>query len=302
MVVGNGQSYYGPVVVGGGGGSGTRVVAQILKELGFYLGADLNPANDNLWFTLLFKRPRWFSESPDEEVFKGLRVFEKAMTGGLGSGLQRDELRFITSATTGMVFSGHNHKGWGRGLWPIKRAAKMFLSKREVGSSACATWGWKEPNTHVYIRYLNDYFDNLKYIHVMRHGLDMAYSTNQAQLYSWGRLFGVQMPNSIQPLPKASLEYWIKSNTTALALGKRLLGGRFFVVNFDRLCSEPRREVKKLVRFLDMDENNVSMDELCSLPKTPLSAGRYRRCELGIFDKDEIDAVRKLGFTVDGQA
>ena len=32
----------GPLVAGGVGGSGTRVVANILQEFGFYLGADLN--------------------------------------------------------------------------------------------------------------------------------------------------------------------------------------------------------------------------------------------------------------------
>ena len=43
-----------PVAIGGIGGSGTRLIAQCLKELGFYLGGDLNQANDNLWFVLLF--------------------------------------------------------------------------------------------------------------------------------------------------------------------------------------------------------------------------------------------------------
>ncbi len=48
----------GPVVIGGVGGSGTRVVAAILSTLGFHLGNDLNESMDNLWTTLLFKRPR----------------------------------------------------------------------------------------------------------------------------------------------------------------------------------------------------------------------------------------------------
>ncbi len=32
----------GPVVIGGVGGSGARVVAQILLQLNYYLGSDLN--------------------------------------------------------------------------------------------------------------------------------------------------------------------------------------------------------------------------------------------------------------------
>ena len=45
-----------PIVIGGVGGSGTRLIAQILKELGYHLGNYLNLSEDNLWFTLLFKR------------------------------------------------------------------------------------------------------------------------------------------------------------------------------------------------------------------------------------------------------
>src|SRR5690625_2359751 len=45
-----------PVAIGALGGSGTRMIAQFLCDAGYYLGDDLNRANDNLWFTLLFRR------------------------------------------------------------------------------------------------------------------------------------------------------------------------------------------------------------------------------------------------------
>ena len=44
-----------PVAIGGVGGSGTRLIANCLEELNYYIGSDLNKAKDNLWFTLLFK-------------------------------------------------------------------------------------------------------------------------------------------------------------------------------------------------------------------------------------------------------
>ena len=46
-----------PVVVGGVGGSGTRVIAQLLQSLDFDMGSDLNESLDDLSFTALFKRP-----------------------------------------------------------------------------------------------------------------------------------------------------------------------------------------------------------------------------------------------------
>ena len=60
------SSHTHPVVIGGVGGSGTRLIAQCLNELGFFLGPDLNEANDNLWFTLLFKRTRILTSSEEE--------------------------------------------------------------------------------------------------------------------------------------------------------------------------------------------------------------------------------------------
>ena len=50
---------HGPIVIGGVGGSGMRVLAKSSRCSGLS-GADLNKASDNLTYTLLFRRPRWF--------------------------------------------------------------------------------------------------------------------------------------------------------------------------------------------------------------------------------------------------
>ncbi|MDX1409058.1 MAG: hypothetical protein R3330_13010, partial [Saprospiraceae bacterium] len=51
-----------PVIVGGIGGSGTRVVAEILQASGVYLGTYLNAALDNVFFArLITKDPEWWT-------------------------------------------------------------------------------------------------------------------------------------------------------------------------------------------------------------------------------------------------
>jgi hypothetical protein len=47
-----------PVVVGGVGGSGTGLVAEILRMLRFDTGHNLNRPLDDRWFALLFRQPR----------------------------------------------------------------------------------------------------------------------------------------------------------------------------------------------------------------------------------------------------
>lgn len=284
-----------PVAIGGVGGSGTRVVAEILKRVGLYIGSDLNPSNDNLWFTLLLKRPAWFiknSVKDETEIYRGLSIFEKAMNGQPVTGMS--DLLFIFHATIDIALRGHDHLHSGRGIWAFKRAMNM-LKTRRCRFSARAAWGWKEPNTHIFIKYLAGHFKQIKYIHVIRHGLDMAYSSNQAQLFNWGRLFGVVTDSSI-PLPKASLQYWIKANKQAIDLGRRLLGKRFLLLNFERLCLNPAYEIDRLLDFLEIGIGSVDIESLVALPRTPKSSGRYKNHDISVFSDEEIVAVKALGF------
>ena len=81
-----------PLVIGGlsaaGAGHETRY-AEIAKRLGVFIGTDLNTANDNLWFTLLLKRPSVRAPGGSDLAGASLDVLTKAMTGG--EQLARDE-------------------------------------------------------------------------------------------------------------------------------------------------------------------------------------------------------------------
>jgi hypothetical protein len=160
-------------------------------------------------------------------------------------------------------------------------------------------WGWKEPNTHIYIEYLSQQFSTLRYIHVLRHGLDMAFSSNQAQLYNWRRMFEIPEPGPSLPLSRASLQYWIRANKRALELGKSLLGDRFYPVNFDALTLVPEQEIRALIDFLGMNVDQKTFDHLKTLAKAPDSKDRYKKFDLSCFSEAEIEAVREFGFAVD---
>ena len=289
----------GPVVVGGVGGSGTRVIAAILGDIGYYIGSDLNKALDNLWFTLLFKRPRWFHRQSNlqDEVNKGLSLFEKIMLRERG--LTSGDYRFLASALWEIMRYGHDHLGSGWGMWPLKRIQTILMHGRQAVASYVG-WGWKEPNTHIFLEYLARYFTDMKYVFVIRHGLDMALSKNQAQLYNWGSLFGVQQPASAQTIPALSLEYWIKANQRAIAIGKELLRERFYVVNFDQLQKSPEEEVEKLLTFLARDvHDGLRIHRLSKRIPLPEYPARYQKSDLSCFPAHYLDEVRKLGFEIE---
>ena len=287
-----------PVVVGGVGGSGTRVVAQILRELGFYIGSDLNRALDNLWFTLLCKRPRWFNLGPEtvrDEVAQSLRVFTKVMHTAEDLTLQ--EFRVVHSARDEIAAHGRANAGIGDGEWAHQRAETLLAA---VGTAdPRASWGFKEPNSHIFLPLLAEQFDGLRFVHVIRHGLDMAFSRNRQQLMNWGPLLGVNAPDDPEGFPEALLRYWLVANHRAIELGTSLLGECFMLLNFDHLCQEPHRVIGDLAAFLTVDLSPSAHRHLATLPKLPQDSGRYKKQDLDLFSLSQRTAVRQLGFVID---
>jgi hypothetical protein len=289
-----------PIVIGGVGGSGTRAIAAILIKAGYFLGDDLNEALDNLWFTLLFKRPRWFycDKNLEKQIPRGLAILEKAMT--CKSGYLINEYSFLLRAVYGMARQGHDHKGSGRGTWPVIRMKRLLQYRQTAATEGYQGWGWKEPNSHLFLEGLNRYYSDFKYIHVIRHGLDMAFSSNQAQLFNWGKYFGVEIPRNPEDLEIAALDYWIKANKKATQLGEKLLDDRFLLVNFDKLCLEPKNEIKRILEFLKIESfsDNDLFEDLRQFKK-PEYLGRYQKHDLSKFSIEKMDEVRNFGFQIE---
>ena len=284
-----------PVVIGGIGGSGTRVVAEILMLFGFFMGKDLNPAKDNLSYTLLFKRPQWFLKNYQnkEKLNTGLEILEKSMCSGRPMTFR--EKFFLWNAVRDMARHGHNKEGQGKGDWSRQRAAyikypEKFNDNRYIG------WGWKEPNSHLMIPLLQDHFPGFKYIHTIRHGLDMAYSNNQQQLYNWGELFGINPPVSQEDEPAASFRYWVEANRKVMEYGEQLGKGRFLPVNFDRLCEAPEEGIMKIADFLKINIPEDILKKAFRLPVMPESKGRYKEFPLDGFLPGDLDFLEKMGF------
>jgi Sulfotransferase family len=276
-----------PIAIGGVGGSGTRLIAQFAIDLGVYMGQNLNDYNDNLLFTVLFKRPRWQQSASADEVRQHIRLFEKCMTGRSLNLL--DYTRLASACFQKRIMPWQES---------VDRAIQSIKSRKFIDSQQHLSWGWKEPNTQIFIEPISHYFPRLRYIHVMRHGLDMAYSSNRLQLKHWGRHFGVEMPADEQLMPGAQLEYWIRSSQKTIQTGTQLLGDRFYLLNYDRLCLEPVTEITKLLQFLGVDRAEERAIDLAQQVSSSSSMGRYRSRDLSVFSTEQLAKVEDLGFRV----
>lgn len=269
-----------PVAIGGIGGSGTRLIAKILNELGFHIGSDLNEAYDNLLFTLLFKRHEVLSAT--EYEFDLLAdIFEKSMTGA--AVYTNEQINFIEQLSS---VSRLQHSK----TWLEKRAENTLTNRKDLIHAK--RWGWKEPNTHIVIDRLAQRYDQIKYIHVMRNGLDMAYSENQNQLKLWGEFF---LKQEFEISPYFSLQYWCLAHKRIIEIGKSF-GNNFLLLDYDSFCLEPKKGISCLLNFLEISPRSDIVENIQKLIKIPTSIGRFKQYDLHDLDPQDIQYVESLGF------
>jgi hypothetical protein len=276
------------IAVGGLGGSGTRVIAQILKECGVYLSDRLNSSLDNQFFTYLFARPQWFLKADLKTINNHLKIFEDFMIRNKLT--IKSYLRFSKIFFSDIISHSTYH------LRIFKRIRKRLIIGKK--NQLFRIWGWKEPNTHIYLKHITNYFDDLKYIHVIRHGLDMAFSRNQNQLYNWGKVYGIKLPKNKKLVPVAQLEYWIKSTKTAIKIGEEELENSFYLLNYDDFCNNPKDNIKRLLYFLDIGVDKEIFNKLLKIPQITPTQGRWKLHDLSIFGKKQINEVVDLGFNI----
>lgn len=269
-----------PVAVGAVGGSGTRVYARILEELGLYIGPWLNGALDNLVFSGLLKDPARTALMPPAELASRVATFRRLMEG---SRLGLSDLARVVAVVAAEGRSG------------LAGRLRTVL----VGRPAGGRWGWKEPNTQLFLEPLAEGIDELRYLHVLRHGLDMALSSNRNQLRNFGWRFGLQEPDDPARAPEVQLDYWVASSRAALADAQRVLPGRHLISRFDDLCEHPREELARVVSFLGVTPSPALVEHLATLVEVPRSRGRHRDADLSWLRPDQADAVAALGFAVD---
>ena len=283
----------GPVVTGGMGGSGTRLVAELCSHFGIYIGDDLNVASDNLLYTLLFRRRIWFYKTYQnkKQMGTGLSLLEKLLLKNYG--LSPKEIWFLIYAVTDMTLHYLDER-----IWSFGRLQQIIRNPR-FNDHSYQGWGWKEPNSHLLLSNLSEQFQSLKFIHTIRHGADMAFSQNQRQLRAWGDLFGIPTPTSDEEIPRASLKFWAKTNKSVAELGKSLGSKRYIQINFDTLCKTPGKIINDLISFLEIDIDQDTYQAALAIPKIPKTLGRYKSHDLSQFDPEDLEIVKSFGFSLD---
>lgn len=194
-----------PIVVGGVGGSGTRLIAQMLQDIGVFMGSVRNVSEDAMPF---------------------VPVYDNHINAYL---------------------CGEVH--WGDLVDDLLQALDAHCLSD--GIEIPGRWGWKNPRSIYLLPLLDDMFEGMRFIHVVRDGQAMATSENQAQLIKHGSCV---LPKNLHPLAQTerALLLWSIVNNAAADYGK-LMGNRYQILRYEDVCNEPVLATKALATALGME-------------------------------------------------
>lgn len=270
-----------PVAVGGLGGSGTRVAASVLQTLGLFIGGELNHALDNLWYAFLFGRRDILVADP-AETDALIYLFRRQMSDPRP--LDAAERRLLEGLGRTRAQHGEAH---------LEAWADSFVAYGETGTPA-PDWGWKVPYSHILIDRLLEAMPDLRYVHMSRHALDMAYSRNANQVRYWGPIL---LDSDAVNTRAAALSFWCAVHRRMKWVAQRF-PGRVHFLDYDALIDEPRQVLQHLLAFLGRPQAPDALDALAAGIAKPKTVGRYRSGSLNDFSRADLEYLEGLGYVL----
>ena len=255
----------GPYVIGATGGSGTRVFARIVRHAAMFVGTHLNVSDDSLFFGDY--SDRWID----------------SLMNAAGSP------------------SNHLHTAMVRDLATTvgQHLSPLLAEPRDARWRA---WGWKEPRSLFLLPFLHGQFPELKFVHVIRDGRDMAYSTNQNQLRKHGHTLLTPEESTWAP-PLRSMALWTRLNIQRADYGETHLRDRYLRLRFEDLCRAPHPTIARMLHFLGLQADIEDVARLEVSP--PPTLGRWQtQASMQIAELHRIGhvALERFGYlTAEGQ-
>lgn len=241
------------MVIGAVGGSGTRVIAGMLRDAGVFIGESLNRPLDSVPGTAFVRR--WIPE---------------ALSTGRVPEARRAE------------FVAELEAAW---------------SEHRFGVGAADDpWAIKNPRWAYLLAELVETLADLRFVHVVRDGRDMAFSRNQSQLDDYGIALLPGMDD--EPTPLRSIALWAEVNARVLDTAQSLGPERYLRVRFEDLCARPEATAARLLAFADAPAPDV--EAAAATVEPPESIGRFRRQDGALVERlteRAGDMLARLGYS-----
>lgn len=227
-----------PLFIGAVGGSGTRVVARLAKRAGYFLGTNLNEQEDAM--DLFEFHERWIDRYLAAEVS--------------GRQLPADEMARMTAEFRSCIAQHLAH-------WPD-------------AENAGARWGWKAPRGIFLLPFLHAQFPEIKFVHVLRDGRDMAFAANLGQLDKHSGHILTARERWFGRRPERAISFWDRVNSRAAQYAETHLAQNYHLVRLEDLCERPTETTAELFEFLEADGDAAAVAS--AEVSRPQTIGRWR--------------------------
>jgi hypothetical protein len=158
--------------------------------------------------------------------------------------------------------------------------------------------GWKSPRSLYVLPFLALRFPDLRFLHVVRDGRDMALSDNQLQLGRYGAMM-LAADERAWSEPERSIALWSRVNLWAARLGERL-GAAYLRVRWEDLCARPAAVTRRLFRFFELPGD---ARRAARLVEPPATLGRWRHADPALVARFEAiagPALERFGYLPTG--
>jgi hypothetical protein len=153
-----------------------------------------------------------------------------------------------------------------------KRLAECLREHLQGLADPDCAWGAKNPRSMLMLPFWHRCFPEMRFLHVIRDGRDMAYSDNTNQIRRHGEaLLGCDVH---RPEPEQAMLWWSRVNTAAADYGEANLRERYLRVRLEDLCAHPKRTIRSLFGFLDAER---ALKPAIREVEPPSTLGRWRQ-------------------------
>lgn len=236
------------ITIGGTAGSGTRTLCKICIDSGIFMGSNLGTESDPSYDAMNFFPFFW--------KYVNIWLYEKLFP-------------LTLEKENEMIRDFHE-------------SAKRHLKEM---SSSNHKWGHKSALSIHLLSFFHKKFPDMKFIHVIRDGRDMAYTKNG--LNDLER-HGFQFLKKEIKSPLDILNVWSIVNLNAAIYGASNMKDNYLQVKFEDLCFNPQRLIPQIYDFLDIKDMDINKTlEWLTIPN---SIGRWKE------HSDEMENMTKLDY------
>ena len=156
-------------------------------------------------------------------------------------------------------------------------------------------WGWKHPQSHLLLPFLAERFPQMRFVHVLRDGRDMAFSSNRGQLGLYGE---VALGRPPRETPEDAIRYWAWANTRSAGHAEQL-GDRYLVVRLEDLCDDPLTQIRRLCAFTGLPGDGPHVERARASVRRPPTIERWRSAPADLVSRLDglaAPALRRFGY------